>query len=298
MDLTMPLTKSETTLAHSWNFEALGTFWEVASKRPISDEVKAAVIKELSLFELTYSRFISDSFVSMIAKNPGTYTFAQSADEIFSFYEDLYALTGGKVTPLVGDMLASAGYDAQYSLKPAEIIKAIPPYEQVVRRQGNVITTKQPVTFDIGAAGKGYAVDMITKVLLDGGYDDFLVDASGDMRAVGGVVESVGLEDPRNSEEVIGIVKLHNKALCASAVNRRAWGDWHHVVDPKTGAPTRQILATWVVADSTMIADGLATALFFVAPEVLSTKYNYEYLRMHADGSVEYSDYFAGGLFS
>lgn len=293
----MPSTKSETTLAHSWAFKALGTFWEVAATRPISNAVKARITKQLSLFELTYSRFLGDSFVSVAAKKSGTYTFPKSADEIFSFYEDLYSLTGGKVTPLIGDTLASAGYDARYSLKPAKAIKKAFSYDQIVQRKGSVITTKAPVTFDVGAVGKGYAVDMITKVLLDAGYDNFLVDASGDMRAVGEGVETVGLEHPHYADEVIGVVKLQNKTLCASAVNRRTWGDWHHVIDPDTTAPTREILATWVAADSAMIADGLATALFFVSPKVLSTKYTYEYLRMHADGSIEYSDYFAGGLF-
>jgi len=293
----MPSMKSETTPAHSWRFDALGTSWEVASVRPISDLVKAAITKELSLFELTYSRFIGDSFVSAVAGKAGTYTFPKSADEIFSFYEELYELTGGKVTPLIGDMLASAGYDAHYTLKPAEKIHAVEPYAQVVQRKGNIITTKKPVTLDIGAVGKGYAVDMVTKLLIDAGFDDFVVDGSGDMRVVGNLQEVIGLENPNNFAEVIGAVPLNNKALCASASNRRAWGKWHHIIDPDSLTPTRGIVATWVVADTAMIADGLATALFFVSPHVLSAKYNYEYMRMHADGSIEYSDYFAGGIF-
>jgi thiamine biosynthesis lipoprotein len=64
-----------------------------------------------------------------------------------------------------------------------------------------------------------------------------------------------------------------------------------------TARPTRDVIATWVIADSAMIADGLATALFFTAPEKLAATYNYEYLRMHANGSIEYSEYFAKGVF-
>ncbi len=293
----MPLMKSETTLAHNWRFDALGTSWEIASGVPIGDATKKRVTKQLALFELTFSRFIGDSFVSVIADKPGSYTFPSDAKEIFSLYEELYELTDGKVTPLVGEALADAGYDARYSLQSKKEIHPVPRYGEVVQRKGNVITTNQPVMFDVGAVGKGYAVDTIIELLKADGYSSFVVDASGDMRIVGDTTQQVGLENPHNFEEVIGTVDLHNKALCASASNRRKWGEWHHIIDPNTASPTHEIIATWVVADSAMVADGLATALFFTSPETLRAKYTYEYMRMHADGSVEYSDYFAKGIF-
>lgn len=297
MDSMMRSTKSELKLAHSWRFDALGTTWEVSSKDAISNDAKIRVTQELALFELTYSRFIGDSMVSVIARRPGAYTLPESADEIFTFYEELYELTEGKVTPLVGDTLVSAGYDAKYSLKPGGVIHDIPAYDEVVHHEGNVVTTNQPVILDIGAVGKGYAVDRVVELLRGHSYDSFVVDASGDMRIVGEATEKVGLEDPRNPSVVLGAVELKDRALCASAINRRAWGDWHHVIDPATKSPTKEIVATWVIADNAMRADGLATALFFVHPKTLRAKYTYEYMRMHANGSIEYSDYFAGGLF-
>lgn len=286
------------TPVHSTNFEALGTSWEVASKRDIADETIKRITRALALFELTYSRFIGDSTVSVAAHTPGTYTFPTSAEDIFAFYEQLYELTNGKVTPLIGDTLSSAGYDAQYSLKPSEMIQAAAPYEQVVRRDGHDITLTKAALLDVGAVGKGYAVDMVMEMLVKDGHDAFVVDASGDMRVVGDMTESIGLENPNNPEEVIGAITLENRALCASASNRRVWGEWHHIIDPDTALPTRDVIATWVIADTTMIADGLATALFFVSPQTLATKYTYEYMRMHADGSVEFSDYFAGSIYS
>ena len=288
--------KSEVTHAHSWQFDALGTSWELASAQSISPSLKKVISKQLSLFEHTYSRFMQNSLVSAIARKPGTYTFPESATEIFSFYEQLFFLTSGKMTPLVGDALSSAGYDERYSLKPRATIRKVDSYTETVTRSGHVITMTRPCMLDIGAVGKGYAVDMIVKLLKTEGHKSFVVDASGDMRVVG-YGERIGLENPFNFQEVIGTVELQDKALCASANNRRAWGDWHHILDPHLREPTREIVATWVVADSAMIADGLATALFFVAPETLSSKYNYEYMRIHANGSIEYSDYFAGGIF-
>ena len=75
----------------------------------------------------------------------------------------------------------------------------------------------------------------------------------------------VGLEHPYDPARAIGIVSLGAGALCASAANRRAWGDGlHHVLDGTTGAPVRTVVASWAMAASAMVADALATALFFV----------------------------------
>jgi ApbE family len=84
---------------------------------------------------------------------------------------------------------------------------------------------------------------------------------------------------------VIGVANLQNRALCASAVNRRAWGNGlHHVLDARTGAPTTEVVATWVVASDAALADGLATALFFTGAHRLAETHRFAYVRMLADG--------------
>jgi len=289
--------KSETKPKFNWRFEALGTYWEISSDRELLSYLCAAITNTVDSFDKTYSRFRSDSLVSNAALKGGAFSIPNEDEVLFEFYEKLYVLTDGKVTPLVGDTLEAAGYDAQYSLKPQLEPAKVPRYEDVVQRSGADFELSKPVMIDLGAAGKGYLVDRIVDTMLQAGHVNFIVDASGDMRVVGKRIETVGLEDPHNTRKVIGAIKLQDKALCASASNRRAWGDWHHVIDPSTSLPSKEVIATWVVADSAMLADGLATALFFTAPKTLAATYNYEYLRMHANGSIEYSEYFAKGVF-
>lgn len=61
----------------------------------------------------------------------------------------------------------------------------------------------------------------------------------------GDVALDVGLEHPLNPGMVIGIAKLQNDSLCASASNQRRWGDGlHHVLDGCTGRPTTDVIAT------------------------------------------------------
>jgi thiamine biosynthesis lipoprotein len=162
----------------------------------------------------------------------------------------------------------------------------------------NILHTEMPVTLDVGAAGKGRLVDMIAGLLDEAKLEEYVIDASGDLLHKGSSHNRVGLEHPRKPGTIIGIVDVQNQSLCASADNRRTWGNGlHHIFDPETKRPVRDIIATWVMTDEAMIADGLATALFFVGPTVLAETYTFQYIRMHADGSLDYSHDFGGELF-
>jgi thiamine biosynthesis lipoprotein len=161
------------------------------------------------------------------------------------------------------------------------------------------MTTHWPLVIDVGAAGKGYLVDIVSRLLHDVGHTTSVADAGGDDRHTGEPGIRVGLEHPDNPRQVIGVANLHNRALCASAPNRRAWGDGlHHILDARTGRPVHHVVATWVVADQTAIADGLATALFLTEPGRLRTDFNFSYVRMFAAGRVEHSPNFDGELFT
>jgi FAD:protein FMN transferase len=108
----------------------------------------------------------------------------------------------------------------------------------------------------------------------------------------------VGLEHPLDPTRVVGVVELHGNALCASAVNRRAWSDGlHHVLDARTGASVDDVLATWVIADNAMLADGIATALFVTDAQRLNHTDRFASVRMFSD-RIESSPGFSGELFA
>jgi len=283
-------------LRHSYRFESLGTQWAIETDTEISLSLKATIQDRIEAFDKVYSRFRNDSLITKISQQAGQYPFPEDALRLFDFYRSLYDLTDGKVTPLIGDMLTRAGYDAEYSLQPKPQQSALT-WDGAMSWDGTTVTTTQPVTLDVGAAGKGCAVDVIATIL-DEHFDEYVIDASGDIRHKGTSENTIGLEHPLDAGKVIGAVDVQNRSLCASASNRRAWGEgMHHIFDPDEMAPTKDIIATWVIADEAMIADGLATALFFVNAKKLNKQYDFEYVRMYANGSVEYSKYFAEKLY-
>jgi len=173
-----------------------------------------------------------------------------------------------------------------------------PRWASAVLREGSLVTTRGPLVIDIGAAGKGLLIDLIGDILRSFGAREYVVDASGDLSHTGSGILSVGLEDPRQAGHVIGIARLQRRALCASATNRRRWGDGlHHILDARSGVPVRNVIATWVVADTAMIADGHATALFFADPQALTHLDQFEFVRMFSDGRADWSPGFEGEIF-
>jgi thiamine biosynthesis lipoprotein len=284
-------------LKHNYSFEAIGTQWAIETNVEISSSLKTTIQYAIEQFDRTYSRFRKDSLVTRMSQKAGDYTLPENSKKLIDFYKKLYEITNGKVTPLIGDMIARAGYDADYSLMP-ETQKLIASWDEAIEWKYPVLCIKQPVVLDFGAAGKGYLVDLIAELLDSYSVKEYVVDASGDLRHKGLVENKVGLEHPLDTTRVIGAIDVQNKSFCASASNRRAWGSgMHHIFDPEKMEPTQEIIATWVVADDAMIADGIATALFFTEPVLLRNTFDFDFVRMYADQSVDYSSYFKEALF-
>ena len=284
---------------HAWGFEAIGTAWQIDTREPLPSDVRAAVQGRIKRFDKAWSRFRDDSLVADIARGPGQWEMPDDAEWLFDLFTELNDLTDGAVNPLIGRTLSDLGYDASYSLTESAEPAGVPPWSSI-ELSGGVLTTIEPVLIDVGAAGKGLLVDHLASIV-GREVNQFTIDASGDLYHGGTIPLRIALEHPLDATRAIGIAEIDPEdALCASATNRRAWGDGlHHVVDARTGRPTDDVIATWVVVpQSCMRADGLATAHFFTDPAVLMERFQHQFVRMHADGRVQWSPDFPGEIFT
>jgi thiamine biosynthesis lipoprotein len=282
----------------SLSFTGIGTAWQIDTADDLPQFVVDRVRGRVDEFDRAYSRFRPDSLVASLAASAGTIEFPADAAALFDLYDVLDDVSGGAVTPLVGRSLEHLGYDSAYSLasRPGHLVPSR--WSEEVHRSGTTVTTTAPTLIDVGAAGKGYLIDLVADVLLENGIRDFVIDASGDLVHRGEPLR-VGLEHPFDPSKAIGVATIENESLCASGSNRRVWGEGlHHILDGRTGSPTSDIIATWAVASTGLLADGLATALFFVPPARLAEHFEFEWVRMHSSGIAERSRTWRGEVFS
>jgi thiamine biosynthesis lipoprotein len=282
-------------------FDAIGAPWRIDTAEPLPSDLVAAIARRIEEYDLVYSRFRDDSLVARIAEAAGRYEFPADAAALFGLYRSLYIATDGAVTPLVGARLESLGYDRTYSLRPDGSRIPVPARDDVVDWDGAVLTTTAPVLLDVGAAGKGYLVDLVARMLRDAGIDEYVVDASGDLVHRGPESMTVALEHPSDPSIAIGVYELQNAALCASSGNRRTWGDGlHHILDGLTGEPTMSVAATWAIAPTALEADGLATGLFFRGADAFAAigAGDFQYVRLFPDNRAEFSTDLHGEMFT
>jgi FAD:protein FMN transferase len=211
----------------------------------------------------------------------------------------MYKATNNSVTPLIGQALSDAGYDAEYSLKPHKLYQP-PLWEAVMNYNHPKLNVKKTVLLDFGAAGKGYLIDIVAQLLNKNNIYDFCIDAGGDIKHSNpnNKIIKVGLEHPGDFSKVIGISEISNKSICGSSGNRRKWGDFNHIIDPYTLSSPKNILSTWAIADDAILADGMTTCLFFISGKKLTKTFNFEYLILFDDYSYDASSNFPAEVYT
>lgn len=257
------------------DFEAIGTRWKITPA--LDHAVQVQVTARIEAFDKTYSRFREDSTIASLTKKPGSVTLPEDSQYLFQLYRTFYELTRGKMTPLVGDQLVAAGYDSEYSFRPKELPK-IHEWDEAISYKDFTLTVKNPTVLDFGAIGKGYLVDIIAKLLDEAGAVQYVINAGGDIIQKGRGSQVVYLESPEDPEIAIGEIQIRNKAICGSGTRQRNWGAFHHVIDPSLKKSVDEVQATWVIADTAAVADGIATALFFVSPDVVRKHFSFDYV--------------------
>jgi thiamine biosynthesis lipoprotein len=136
------------------------------------------------------------------------------------------------------------------------------------------------VMIDLGAIGKGYAIDRAADVLREAGITSALVHGgTSTAYAIGrqpdGSRWKVAVTPPTNEPGArpLAVVELEDESLSVSAVWGRSFrvGEktYGHILDPRTGFPAEAALLTAVVLASATESDALSTALL-AAPELLN----------------------------
>jgi thiamine biosynthesis lipoprotein len=128
-----------------------------------------------------------------------------------------------------------------------------------------------PAAVDLGGIAKGLAVRWAAD-LLRTSAGTFFVDAGGDGYFAGagpaGRGWSVGVEDPLGGSDPVAVLAVRDRACATSSMRLRQWrvGDHraHHLIDPRTGAPSAGGLASVTVVGSDPAAAEVWSKVLFL----------------------------------
>jgi len=262
---------------------AMATQFEIRCACPDGDyarQAARAAFDAVDRLEAQLSRFVENSDITRINHlSPGEFTIVSyETMQCLQLASLIFAETGGAF-----DISLGTGFET-LELVPGEfIVSALPPSPFGLRRDGSLELSERPagVQLDLGAIGKGYAVDRVADVLEDWEIEQVLVDAGSS--SVLALEPPAGAEDwpltlsePGGSGLILARIAARQRALGASGIRK---GD--HIVDPRHRAPVRSRAAAWVSAprpilaaigrqagvedSAAAIADALSTA-FMVSP--------------------------------
>ena len=143
--------------------------------------------------------------------------------------------------------------------------------------------TRPGVELNLGAIGKGWAIDRAVALLRMAGVPSGLVHGGqSSVRAVGVQGPAlpgrrgwpVGLRHPLRPAQRLATITLDDRALGTSGSGTQFFVDrgrkLGHILDPRTGEPaTAGVISATVVAPEAADADALSTALFVLGEEAL-----------------------------
>lgn len=146
-------------------------------------------------------------------------------------------------------------------------------YRYLQIHDGILEKTKPGVRIDLGGIAKGYSVGEAAKVLKASGVKSALIDAGGDVYAMGmkgGSPWKVGIRETR-SDGLIGYLEAEDIAVIGSGDYERFFikdgRRYHHIFNPATGYPTEGLSGITIIYSDPMIAQAWAKVPFVLGPE-------------------------------
>ncbi len=149
-------------------------------------------------------------------------------------------------------------------------------YQRIILEGNQIRLEKKGMQIDLGGIAKGYAVDKAIEALKKNSIKRALVNAGGDLYALGtdrqGEKWQIGVQDPREEDKIIDIIKVKDRAVATSGDYRRYFTlegkRFSHIVNPKTGLTVQDVpMSVTIIGPDATTTDALSTGVFVLGPE-------------------------------
>lgn len=278
-----------TTISH----RAMATEFAVmlaASDQHLADAALEAMEK-LDEIESQLTVYQSESEISRINRDAFDAPVAVS-EPVFGLLKrsvEWSVKTAGGFDITAGPLVRAWGFTERKGQKPTvdQIRKTL---ESVGYQHLRLDDDRRSIRFDrpgmeinLGAIGKGFALDVLAAGLIERGLENFLIHGGGSSVLAWGDQSpgqekgwAVGLSHPTKPKRRLAGLRLHNQALSTSGTGRQFFHHrgkrYGHVIDPRTGFPAGQWLSLTAVDDHATDAEAASTGLFVRPIDELKTE--------------------------
>jgi len=214
--------------------------------------------------------------------------------------------------PALGRLFRLWGFQGNERHQPPDpqAIQAIldqhPRMSDLVLESQRIRSTNPAVQIDLGGFAKGWAVDRVIEELRQQGVKNAIVNAGGDLRAIGRHGQRpwrIGIRNPRGEGAIAAVEVSGDESVFTSGDYERYFEyqgqRYHHILDPRSGRPARGTRSLTVIYPEAATADAAATALFVAGddwPRIAHQLGVTQVLRIRSDGVAEMSPAMAAHL--
>lgn len=240
---------------------------------------------EFQKFNLSLNPFNPNSIIAKVNNNEPVEVddwfieVFNRAKEVSDHSDGIFDIT---CAPLIN--LWGFGFSKMDSVTPQMIdsIKQFVGYQKV-RLDGRKVVKDDPrILLNCSAIAKGYASDVIARLLEREGVENYMVEIGGEVTMKGvnqnGNCWRIGINKPEDDStgiknDIEEVVQVCKKGGVATSGNYRNFyvkdgKKYAHTIDPRTGYPSEQsILSATIVADDCITADAYATAFMAMGLE-------------------------------
>ena len=146
-------------------------------------------------------------------------------------------------------------------------------YQYLQIKDGVLTKTRDDLQIDLGGIAKGYNILQASEILRKNGVVSALIDAGGDVNAIGqkgNAPWKVGIRNTR-APGLMGYLAASDVAILGSGDYERFFirdgKRYHHIINPKTGYPADELSGITIIYEDPMLADAWATTAFVLGPE-------------------------------
>jgi FAD:protein FMN transferase len=260
----------------------MGTMVSITIFNPSKDHAEESIalaFEEIERLTTIMSRYDSSSPVALLNRDGFCHNIPPELSFVIKKSLQYYQISNGffdiTVKPIV-DLLAQSFQNKknliQNKERIAELLKLVNA-ELILLHRNDISFKKDGMGITLDGIAKGFIVDKAIEKLMQQGIKHALINAGGDIRAIGEKGNNrpwkIAIEDPLKKEKYPDIVSITNSSIATSG-NYEIFFDrekiFHHILNPKTGLSPLINASVSIQAPTAIEADALSTALFTLDP--------------------------------